>query len=196
MSVHMAPKVIPVPEPLISLTSMFHFVLLSREHPISVFRQSFEWSDLTFLNTGQTFLVLCAAEKEIWSGNINELKCRLLWHPWSNCQYKIFWDCYGILIYWKIFTYSVRNILTTLFLFAQLVFLFTGNLNDVIPECPRVSVAADSIYLVMFLKRTRKNDVFEIEYKPNQSPEYGQMLDDLTINCGLELGGKNGKISY
>lgn len=57
-------------------------------------------------------------------------------------------------------------------------------------------MAADSIYLVMFLKRTRKNDVFEIEYKPNQSPEYGQMLDDLTINCGLELGGKNGKISY
>lgn len=47
------------------------------------------------------------------------------------------------------------------------LFFLIGNENDVIPECPRVNVdfGKDS-FQVMFLRRTRKADVFEIEFKP------------------------------
>lgn len=52
---------------------------------------------------------------------------------------------------------------------SELLFLFSGNLNDVIPECPRTSYRnGRNDFQVMFLKRTRQDDVFEIEFKLNE----------------------------
>lgn len=68
--------------------------------------------------------------------------------------------------------------------------LFSGNLNDAVPECPRVNVTFDpSYYFVMFLKKTNRQGVYEIEYKPNKGTEISDLLDELSINCGLELSG-------
>jgi len=45
-------------------------------------------------------------------------------------------------------------------------------------------------FQVMFLKKTARADVFEIEYMPRESTDVTYLLDELTIICGLELGGK------
>lgn len=60
-----------------------------------------------------------------------------------------------------------------------------GNENGQIKGCPAAPIG-DSKSAVMFLKRTDKHDVFEIEFKPNIG-EIDIILDDLSVACGLSL---------
>lgn len=71
-----------------------------------------------------------------------------------------------------------------------MLFLILGNLNDAVPECPRVTVTVSSeMYQIMYLKRTTEANVFEIEYKPREAEDVDFLLDELTFICGLKLRG-------
>lgn len=60
-----------------------------------------------------------------------------------------------------------------------------GNLNKELPSCPSAPLGESKNH-VMFLKKTSRPEVFEIEFKPNQG-DASVILDDLSIVCGLNL---------
>lgn len=76
-------------------------------------------------------------------------------------------------------TYKGGSIPSTIFIAG------IGNTMGELPNCPMAPLHGSN-YAIMFLKRTERPEVFEVEFKPNVGP-VEILLDDLCINCGIKL---------